>query len=238
MLKCAIVDDETSAINILKEFIGEIPDLTLVMYSTNSIEALLYLQKEPVDILFLDVNMPKLSGLDLVRLIQKLPQVPYFILTTAYSKYAIEGYEHDVLDYLLKPISFDRFLKAVQKVNAQTIQKKVEDKKTYFFVNVDTKNKTVKINFDDIQYIEGLKNFVSIHTKNERIIAMLNLKDLENILPVEKFQRIHKSFIIPIETIKSLQGNQIYLNGVSATIPLGPTYRTPFVEFLKRNSIK
>lgn len=238
MLKCVIVDDEPEAINILKAFIAEVPELTVVYSSTNAIDILSFLQGETIDILFVDVNMPKLSGIELIKLIKRLPAAPFFILTTAYSHYAIDGYDNDVLDYLLKPIAFDRFYKAVQKVMLLRNHKEVYETKAYFFVTVDTKNKTIKINHEDILYIEGLKNFVSIYTKPERIVAMLNMKDLEALLPRNKFQRVHKSYIIPTERIKSLVGNAIHLIGGQNVIPLGPTYRAGFIYFLKMNSIK
>lgn len=238
MLKCVIVDDEPLAISILKDFISEMKEITVVYSSTDVLEVLTFLQSEIVDILFLDVNMPKLSGIQLIQLIKKLPIVPYFILTTAFSDYAVEGFDHDVVDYLLKPIAFDRFYKAVQKVLLLKSNREAYENKTFFFVTVDSKNKTVKINHDEITYIEGLKNFVSIYTKSERIIAMLNMRDLERILPKQKFQRVHRSYIIPTENIKSLVGNTIHLLGHQNVIPLGQTYRTSFIEFLRKNSIK
>jgi DNA-binding LytR/AlgR family response regulator len=240
MIKCAILDDELLAVSILREFISEIPELHLVKFSTNEIEVLTYLQNERVDILFLDVDMPKISGIEFIKLVKQLPSPPFFVLTTAHPQYAVLGFEHDVSDYLLKPIAFDRFYKAVQKVMLQINRSHKEDHeaKSYFFVKVDTKNKTVKINHEDILYIEGLKNFVSIYTAAERIVALLNMKDLEKLLPSSKFQRVHKSYIIPSGRIKSLEGNRIYLTGGQSVIPLGPTYRPAFVAFLNRNSIK
>jgi DNA-binding LytR/AlgR family response regulator len=238
MLKCVIIDDEIEAINVIKEYTSEIKDLRVVYSSTNVIETLAFLQNEIVDIVFLDINMPKLSGFDAIKIIKKLPVVPYFILTTAYSEHAIDGFEHDVIDYLLKPIAFNRFYKAVQKVMLLKSNKEAYESKSFFFVTVDTKNKTIKINFEDILYIEGLKNFVSIYTKPERIVVMLNMKDLETLLPKDKFMRVHKSYLIPTERIKSLVGNMIYLIGENNVIPLGPTYRAAFTGFLKKNSIK
>jgi len=238
MLKAVIVDDEPGAINILKAYVNEIPDIAIVYSSTNVIDVLSFLQNEITDILFLDINMPKINGIELIKLVKKLPVVPFFILTTAHAEYAIDGFDHDVVDYLLKPIAFDRFYKAVQKVSLLKSNKQAYEAKSFFFVTVDTKNKNIKINHDDILYIEGLKNFVSIYTKPEKIIAMLNMKDLANILPKNKFQRVHKSYIIPTERIKSLVGNDIYLIGGTNIIPLGPTYRASFSEFLKKNSIK
>src|SRR5882757_6222600 len=139
MIKCAIVDDEHQAVSILKEFISEIPELHLVKFSTNEIELLSYLQSERVDILFLDVDMPKISGIEFIKLVKKLPSPPFFVLTTAHPQYAVQGFEHDVSDYLLKPIAFDRFYKAVQKVMLQINARHKDDHeaKSYFFVKVD-----------------------------------------------------------------------------------------------------
>lgn len=241
MLNCVIIDDEQPAINILTAFVNELDDLKLIWTSTNPLENIDRFQKEKVDLVFLDINMPKISGFDLINLIKKAGNAPKFILTTAYSEYAVKGFEYEAIDYLLKPIAFERFLSAVQKVKLLTQPNRSDlsnESKNYCFVKVDHKNKAVKINFADILYIEGLKNYVSIFTTDSRVVTLLNMKNLEESLPKDKFLRIHRSYIIPIRNIKSVDGNRIYLTGCDFAIPIGESYRGMFAEFMDSNSIK
>jgi DNA-binding LytR/AlgR family response regulator len=241
MLKCVIIDDEQHAINILAAFIAELPDVKLMWSTTNAVENIDRLHQEGVDLIFLDINMPKISGFELMKLIKKSGYHPNFIFTTAYSEYAVQGFEYEAVDYLLKPIAFDRFLRAVQKVRLllpQNAPGKEQEGKNYIFVKVDSKNNAVKINFKDILYIEGLKNYVSIFTTTERTVALLNMKDLEDCLPKQQFLRVHRSYIIPMERIKSINGNRIFLTDCNDVIPIGETYRSLFADFLSKNSIR
>lgn len=236
MITCLIVDDEQSAINVLKSYVEKTPFLELVATANDPLEALKILHDKKIDLVFVDVQMPNLSGLEMVKMIQG--RNTKVVFTTAYSEFAVEGFEQDALDYLLKPISFERFLKAAHRaldVNAFSPSEwqappREDD---YVFVKTELKGKMLKVNFKDIMYIEGLKNYVSIYTPDERIISYISFKQLEEILPAN-FMRIHKSYIVSMEKIRAVDGNQILLHNMKAHIPLGETYRAPFFDMLQQ----
>lgn len=235
MISCLIVDDEASAINVLKSYVEKTPFLQLLGTASDPLEALKFLHEQKVDLIFLDIQMPHISGLDFMKMIQGKSKV---ILTTAYSEYAVKGFEQEALDYLLKPISFERFLKAAQRaldVTAFTAPEwqPTEKENDYIFVKTEMKGKMIKVNFKDIIYIEGLKNYVSIYTQEERIISYLSFKQLEETLPAN-FMRVHKSYIVSLEKIKAVDGNQILLYNMKAYLPLGETYRTLFFDTLQQ----
>lgn len=237
MISCLIVDDEQSAIDLLQMFIAKTPFLTLAASTTNPLEALSIVQSQPIDLVFLDIHMPQLSGLDFMRLMKGKCRV---VLTTAYSEFAVEGFELEVLDYLLKPIAFERFLKAAQKaLNAFATpsarwQAPAEETDDYVFVKTENKGKMVKVDFQDIIYIEGMKNYLSINTSEESVVTLLNIKDLEERLPAKNFMRVHKSYIISLNKIRALDGNQILFKDIKAYVPLGETYRNAFFEALQK----
>lgn len=236
-MTCIIIDDEQPAIDVLEHYVRQIPDLQLLASFTNPLEALQFLNKTPADLLFLDIQMPEISGIDLIRTI---PNRTKIILTTAYSEFVTEGFELEVADYLLKPVPFPRFLKAVQRVQQaiNTTSGKepadtVEPADDYFFVKTELKGKILKINFRDIDYIEGEKNYVAIYHAGIKTMALLNMKDLEDRLPARYFMRIHRSYIIPLEKIVAIEGNTVSLRGVKEKILLGDTYRAAFLERMK-----
>lgn len=236
MISCLIVDDEQSAIDILRVFVEKTPFLTLVGSTTSPVEALGMLQRQPVDLLFLDVHMPQLSGLDVITLVRGQTKV---ILTTAYSEFAVTGFELEALDYLLKPIAFERFLKAAHKALSLSTDPsprwQLEEKEAdYIFVKTESKGKMSKVSFDEIIYVEGMKNYVTIHTADEQITTLLNMKDLEERLPPKQFMRVHKSYLISLDKIRAIDGNQLLLKGLKAYVPLGDTYRTPFFDALQK----
>ncbi|TGE16956.1 LytR/AlgR family response regulator transcription factor [Hymenobacter elongatus] len=236
MISCLIVDDEQGAVDILKTFIDKTPFLTLAGSTTNPIEALSLVQDQAIDLIFLDIHMPQISGLDFMRLIKGKTRV---ILTTAYSEFAVEGFELEALDYLLKPIAFERFLKAAQKALNTSMEPSARwqspDKEDdYIFVKTESKGKMTKVNFDEIIFVEGMKNYVSINTGDDRIITLLNIKDLEDRLPTKNFMRVHKSYIVSLNKIRALDGNQILFKDMKAFVPLGDTYRTAFFEALQQ----
>lgn len=238
MISCLIVDDEQSAIDILRTFIEKTPFLSFAGSTTNPLEALAMLKQQPVNVLLLDIHMPQLSGLDVMRLVRH--SATRVILTTAYSEFAVESFELEALDYLLKPIAFERFLKAAQKALNLHIEPsgrwQTEEKATnYIFVKTESKGKMTKINFADIMYVEGLKNYVSINTTDDRVVTLLNIKDLEERLPARDFMRVHKSYIVSLSKIQALDGNQIIFKGMKAYVPLGDTYRTAFFEALQQS---
>ena len=242
MIKCVIIDDEPSAIDILKIYVDKVSYLDMVYATTDAITALTYVQSNPVDLIFLDINMPDISGLDFARLAKGKSKI---IFTTAYSEFALESYKYDALDYLMKPIPFDNFLRASQKmlslVTAESKNNKdligEEEKEItddYIFVKTEHKGKLTKVLFKDILYIESLKNYVSIYTVDkEQVISLLTMKEMEERLPTSTFFRSHKSFIVSLDKIKALDGNEIILQNIKDKIPLGATYRDAL--FLKLN---
>jgi len=226
---CIAVDDEFPATQIIKSFVGKIPDLELLGAFTKSDEALKFLSDNSVDIIFLDIQMPNINGIEFS---QSLRQQSKIIFTTAYDKYAVEGFNLDAVDYLLKPFSYDRFIKGVNKAikiidleRNKNTENKVE--KDHIIIKADYK--LHKIMFDDIDYIEGLKAYVSFFVKGKRYITLESLKKLEEILPSNKFIRIHKSYIAPLSKIKSLDGNMIEVE--NKKIPIGKSYK----EFVLKN---
>lgn len=234
MLNCLVIDDEPLAIILLKDHISRVSFLHLTGTFTNPLEALISLNKKPVDLIFLDIQMPQLNGVQFMELLNHRAMV---VITSAYQEYAIEGFEHNVIDYLLKPISFERFYRAVEKaydtrhphaaINShETI---FQTKAGYIFIKVE--NKMVRVELDDIIYIEGLKNYVSIFTKTQRIITLQVMKQLEDILPSGRFVRVHKSFIIALDKIHSIERQEIYLK--DKIIPIGNTYADHFYKVLE-----
>ena len=202
-------------------------------------EALEILRTNPVDILFLDIQMPEITGITFLKILQKKPLV---ILTTAYSQYALESYELDVVDYLLKPITFDRFLKAVDKAsqrlqtNVAPVAPKANQESQQSFVFVKDGTKLVKINFDDILYVEGLKDYVTIHTPTQKVVSLQRLKALETQLPADRFIRIHHSYIIALKAIDAIHKGEVQIAG--QFIPISDTYRKSFKEFIDKNQMQ
>lgn len=233
MIRCLALDDELYAAEILATYIRKVPFLELAGITTNPFEALTMVQDGMVDLLFLDIQMPDINGVQLARLVGNKCKI---ILTTAYPEYALEGYEHDVVDYLLKPISFDRFLRAVQKISPAAMPSvpapaTLPVEKDFFFIKGETKNKFVKVAYSDILYIEGLKNYISVHTADQRHITYHTLRDIEALLPRNRFVRVHKSYIVSLDKIRMVDGNLIYIDG--ATIPIGESYRDFFYSKIK-----
>lgn len=226
---CLIVDDEQLARQLLKEYVSKVPMLELKGMCKNPLEAMEVLKQEEIDILFLDIQMPELTGIEFVKTMQNKPAI---IFTTAYSEYALDGYQLDVVDYLVKPFPFDRFVKAVNKAtNFIELQRKAQlgQVGTDEFVLLHADHKIYKIFLNDINYIEGLKEYVSYFTNEKRIIVLQSLKSIEESLPPDKFIRIHRSYIVPINKIKSLDGNQVQIG--DKLIPIGRSYKE---EVLRR----
>jgi len=223
-----IVDDEKPAIKILSQFAAKIPFLKLRTATTNPFEALELLSVEKIDLLLTDIEMPDLSGVALVR---SLEQKPLVIFTTAYENYALQGYELDIVDYLVKPIRFERFLKAINKANKLfNLNQQFDDKKNVEFLTIKVEYKTVKIALNDILYIEGLKDYVKIYCANEMYLTRLNLKGIASKLPPQDFLRIHRSFIVGLSKIKSFQKSQILI--ANKSLPIGNSYRAAILQKL------
>lgn len=224
MLRCIAIDDEDLALELLEDNISRVPYLQLVASASNPIEAIAIMQKQPVDLVFLDIQMPGLTGL---QLIQSLLVKPMFILVTAYEKYALEGFNLNVIDYLVKPVPLDRFIKACNKawemhqLKNNVVLPKQED--TYFFINVDYSH--VKVVFNDILFVEGLKDYLKIHLKSSAkpIVARLSMKGMEETLPQEKFMRIQKSYIVSKDLISSVRKNSVFIG--STELPVGENYK-------------
>ena len=238
MINCLIVDDEQHAIDILVHYVSQTPHLHLAGTTTNPIEALQLVHTQNVDLVFLDIQMPELSGIDFVKALNGSAKV---ILTTAYSEFALESYELDVVDYLLKPIRLPRFLSAVQKA-VNDLREKGDEKDTeeddYIFVKTESKGKLLKINLDDIEYIEGMKNYVAIYRGGQKTMVYTSMKDIEERLPQKQFLRVHKSFIIPISKITGIEGNLVRLEGVKAEILIGESYKSDLMEIIRNKMIQ
>ena len=240
MTRCIIVDDEQHAIDILVHYVSQTPYLHLVASTTNPIDALQIVSTQKVDLVFLDIQMPELSGMDFIKAINGKVKI---ILTTAYSEFALEGYELDVVDYLLKPIRLPRFLTAVQKAVHQINSdahpaKESEEEADYIFVKTESKGKLLKINLSEIDYVESMKNYVAIHRGGQKILVYTSMKELEEHLPHKQFLRVHKSFIIPIERITGIEGNLLRLKNVTAEILIGENYKAELMEIIRGKMIQ
>jgi len=238
ILKCLAVDDEPHALELLEAFIQKVPFLILQAKTTAPWDALKILKEESVDLLFLDIQMDELSGIQFLDINTSKVEV---IITSAYTEYALDGYAYQVSDYLLKPYSFDRFLRAVSNVQEKLTKKpspKVEEtvsKNTNFFIKGDAKNKFHQIKLKDILYIEGLKNYVQFHCKTQRIVTLQNLKDLEAFLVAQDFMRVHRSFIVHLDAIEKVEGHQIKIG--ETTVPIGQNYRDAFYQVLNARGL-
>lgn len=237
ILKCIAVDDEPLALDIIEDYISKVPFLELVKRTENAIEALQLVQAGGIDLVFLDIQMPDLTGIQFLKIASGKAN---YILTTAYSQYALESYDLNVSDYLLKPIAFDRFYKAVEKVRNQMQKEEVDVVITpatpvQDFIFVKTEHKIQKIQLDDILYIEGLKDYISIFTKSERVITLQNMKKMEETLPKGEFIRVHKSYIISLDKVESIERSRIAIAG--KIIPIGDTYRDEFFKLIDGRNI-
>lgn len=223
-IKCIIVDDEPLAVSLLGNYVEKIPFFELVFSTENPIEALEYIQKNEVDLIFLDIQMPELTGINFIKIVgNKLK----YILTTAYAEYALEGYEHNVVDYLLKPITFDRFQKSA--IKAQERFPNEDSQNSYFFIK--SSGKQHRINFNEILYVESIKDYVNIKTLNQEYIVLDTLKSLENQLP-DDFARVHKSYIVNVDKVKSIGLKKVILIS-EHEIPIGEIYKHILLEKLK-----
>lgn len=236
MLKCIAIDDEPLALELLSDNISKVPFLELVAECSNPLEALKVLQTQKVDLVFLDIQMPGLTGL---QFIQSLAEKPMFILITAYEKYALDGYTLDVLDYLVKPVSLERFIKACNKAkDLHDLKLKTSTaaatKADYFFVNVDYK--LLKVVFNEITWIEGLKDYIKIHLKNSNrpVITRMSMKSVEEQLPEKEFIRVHKSYIVSVKHITAVMKNSIFIDDLE--LPVSDNYRDTLTILTGRNN--
>lgn len=239
--KCLIVEDELPAQRVIQTYIRDVPALELVQSCNNALDALEVLKTQAIDILFLDIQLPKITGVNFLRSLTDPPQT---IFTTAYSEYAIQGFELDAVDYLLKPFSFDRFLKAVNKavdrlearprLATRAGEEEVNDSdKDFVFFKAD--KKIIRINLDDLLYIEGLKDYVRVVTTTETSLVLQTMKHWESILPSSTFQRAHKSYIVNLKRIDHIKGNEIKIG--AREVPIGRHYKDSLLKEIEKRFI-
>jgi DNA-binding LytR/AlgR family response regulator len=234
MINCLVVDDEPIARNGILEYIDQVEFLHAAAVCKNAIEASYALQNLRIDVVFLDIQMPKISGIDFLK---NLPDPPIVIITTAFPEYAIEGYELNILDYLLKPISFERFFKAVVKAQGHLnlkVKKEVNLSDPYFFIK--SNQKIEKIFIEDILYIEALSNYVILHIKNKKHIAYMSFKGIESQLPDNLFLKIHKSFIVAINAIETIDNNEVIV--ANHILPISKSYKAAVMNRVEKNLFK
>lgn len=244
MINAIIVDDEPLALDVLETYISQLSEINLVARCENALQANEVLKNHDVDLMFLDIQMPQLTGTDFLK---TLTHPPLVIFTTAYANYAVEGFELNAIDYLLKPISLERFMKATNKAIAQVaLQNKdqatevtaaPEEDADFIFVKSD--KRLVKIKFSDIVYVEGLKDYVIIRCPNSRVITLQTMKSLESKFPSDIFKRIHRSYIVNINQINAVMGNMIEVieKGQPKHLPIGKNYREELLEIINRNRL-
>jgi DNA-binding LytR/AlgR family response regulator len=235
MISAVAIDDEPLALQLVTGYIKKTPGLKLAGKFDNPLDAAEFMSQNKVDLVFVDIQMPDLSGIEFTRLMEKGPKV---VFTTAFEKYALEGYKLDVVDYLLKPFSYEEFLASVHKARKlitleQRALQKVEANNEFLFLKSDYKIK--RINFNDILYIEGLKDYVKIYVRNSPgpVLSLSTMKLLESKLPESKFMRIHRSFIVNLEKIDTIERSRIVFG--KTYIPVGEQYKDKFQEFLDKN---
>lgn len=235
-LNCLVVDDEPVARKGIVEYVSEVDFLNLAGQCENALKASALLNQQPVDLIFLDIQMPKISGVDFLKTLQHPPLV---IFTTAYSEYAVEGYSLDVVDYLMKPITFDRFLRATQKaMEIHTLKRTAaghtrDAQPDYFFVKCDSKFE--KVFYNEVRYIEAMQNYAVLHTLNRKLITYITMSSLEHQLPGDQFLKVHKSFIVAIAHIKALEGNEILIG--EARIPISRNLKDEVVSQILGNKL-
>lgn len=233
-IKGIIIDDEPLARNVIREYAKKIPTLNIVGECEDAICAHQTLQTKKVDIIFLDINMPKLSGIEFLK---NLKNPPLVIFTTAYSEFALDGYELNIIDYLKKPFSFERFCKAYFRAEEMHLLKLsasnndvVEKQRDFIFIKSD--KKSIKVNISNIMYIEGLGDYIKIFLNDKKLVTNLSMKKIENLLPGTQFYRIHKSYIISLDKVESIEGNMVKINNTQ--LPIGNSYRQDFMIHIKQ----
>ena len=234
ILNCAIIDDEPLAVDMMKSYVEKTPFLHLTGAYNSAVTAIKSLREQPVDVLFMDIQMPELSGLEFAKI---LPKKTRFIFTTAFSQYALEGYDVDALAYLLKPISYEAFLKAAKKALDWFSQEdKLEAYRSDRFMFVKSDYKLVKVNFDDILYIEGLKDYIRIYLENgTKVVSLMNMKTLEDYLPKPEFLRTHRSYIVHMTKVKSVDRLRMVFG--DTYIPISESYKDSVLAYFEQHTL-
>lgn len=236
-LSCIIIDDEPPAIRVLEKFTQQLKDLELLASFTNPLEALSMIQQQQPEIVFLDIQMPNITGIQFSKLID---YDAHIIFTTAYAQFAVEGFQLNAIDYLLKPIAFPRFIEAIEKVkkregSTQKHQNLHCDNPAYFFIKTDRKNKFKKVDLQEILYIESIKNYVVIHTKAEQIVSYNALKNIQETLSGNRFVQIHKSYIVALDKVQKTDNHEVWVHGKE--LPLGDTYKSDFFQKINEKKL-
>jgi two-component system LytT family response regulator len=234
-LRCLIVDDKPLAIDLLADYVQKVSFLELASTTTNPLEGLTLVREQNIDLVFLDIQMPELNGIQFIKIAGKHCNV---ILTTAYSKYALDGYEHDVVDYLMKPISFERFYRAAEKArqlmgaaeskNNATETLPNEPSTAYLFIK--TEHRIQRVNLSEVLYIEALQNYIAVNTAGQKVLSLITMKKIEEQLPKKDFVRVHKSFIVGLRHISSVERSRIFIG--DTIIPVGDNYRDNFYDLI------
>ncbi|WP_396589484.1 LytR/AlgR family response regulator transcription factor [Allomuricauda sp. R78024] len=239
-MRCIIIDDEPLAIDILTGYCDKIDFIEMVGTFTNPLDAIPILKERKVDLIFCDIELPQISGVDFIG---SLENRPLFIFTTAYSQYAVEGFELNAVDYLVKPIPYHRFIKSVSRAKELMAKKEIPTMGNVFsshgettenqkFIFVRAEYESVKIDLDDIQYIQGLKDYLKIYVvkTNKAILTLMSFKEMQDNLPSNQFHRVHKSYVVNVNFIKTIQRNRIVINDIR--IPIGESYKSDFLSIL------
>ncbi|MDO8994367.1 LytTR family DNA-binding domain-containing protein [Daejeonella sp.] len=224
MIRCIAIDDEFLALEVIENYVERLPHVQLVKTFTNALESISFLNQEQPDLIFLDIDMPEINGIEFLKSLNKPPLA---IFTTAYSQFAPEAFDLDAVDYLIKPIPFERFLKAIQKVEQRMNSTADKNNQPYLFIKSDYK--TFRVDFDDILFIEGMKDFISVRTSNQEIPTLLTISGILEKLPASNFIRVHRSFVIALNKISSIERGHIFIGEFK--IPIGDMYRD---ELMKR----
>ncbi|HEX2935962.1 MAG TPA: LytTR family DNA-binding domain-containing protein [Bacteroidales bacterium] len=239
-INCIAIDDEPLALDIIKDYAKRVPFLNLMATFDNAVDCMSYLKSNPVDLMFLDIQMEELTGIQLLSALKEKPQV---IFTTAYDQFALKGYELDVLDYLLKPISFERFLKAADKAYDKLMAKpeakaavtEIIPQKTIDYCFVKSEFHLEKVNFAEVLYIEGMGDYLMIHTPTRKIMTLQSFKKVEETFPAENFCRVHKSYIVAIDKIESIERNRIKIGNI--LIPVSDSYKKDFFAMIEKRGM-
>ncbi len=236
-LTCLIVDDEPMALDLVERYVLKTPFLQLIGKCSSAVEAVAYIEKENIDVIFLDIQMPDMTGLEFAKIVPKSTRI---IFTTAFNQYAIDGFKAEALDYLLKPFNYTEFLIAANKAKEWFAlwKKRKENIKENSFFYVKSEYKQLKIPFDEILYIEGLKDYVKIWLKDnpKPILTLMSLKSLEEVLPSDKFMRVHRSFIVSLPNVEVIERGQIVINKQRITV--SEQYKPQFLEYINNNSLE
>jgi len=233
LIKCIIVEDETLAQNVIQAHLQRTDQFELIGVCSNALEAKEILDKKEVDLIFLDIQLPGMTGLNFLRTLKNPPLV---VLTTAYAEYALESYEFNVIDYLLKPISYERFSKTIDKIVEGRLftQTSKEKEHSHDHIFIKSNSKFFKVNFSEIIYIEGMKDYLKIHTADYKLVTHQTMNEMEKILPAKQFIRVHKSYIIALAHVKSIYGNNIETG--KATLPIGINYKEKVMNLTGKKS--